>query len=78
MKRNIAWILVVVVVGIISWNMGKVSARGFEFTVQVSDTGVQLVSNNGTAWSSASYSGAEREAYAFVVSESGVRTPGVD
>jgi len=78
MKRTAVRIVVVVAVGIISWAMGMASGRGFEFNVEVSDAGVRLVSKSGCDWDSASYSGDERGSYVFVVSESGVRTPGAE
>ena len=75
MKRNISIVLLVVVVGAASFGLGRMSAQGFEFRVEVSPTGATLSSSDGCAWAQSTYSSNEG-VYAFEVNESGVRTLG--
>jgi hypothetical protein len=77
MKRNIIWLLVAMLVGFIGYDLGQREVDGFEFTVTVSDSGVQLVSAEGSRWGSATYRGEDPRSFSFIVDELGVRSPEV-
>jgi len=75
MRRCLTIAIVVLLAGAAGYALGQRSVDGFEFTVEVSEDGVHLVSTDGSSWGAASYCGEDPRSFSFVVDERGVRSP---
>lgn len=75
MRRFNIWLVIVVFVGFLGYQYGRMSRQDFEFSVHVEPSGVTLEAVRGCAWESATFSGPIEGTHTFVVSRQSVRSP---